>query len=170
MLCVSFQALCIISKPLVNSKWSYSPETFNPGQNWWFFVLCDLEIWWMTWKTIGHLFYASLQPPVNSNWSYSSETPNLGPNRRFFCAVWPWNLMDDLEKQQATSPMRHQALCIVALPYVNSNWSYSPETVKLGFDVFEVIFDLWPGPFSWTWTSFNGNNSWKFHDDMIRWM
>ena len=42
------QALCSISYPLVNSNWSYSPETLNSGQNRRFFVLCDLEIWWMT--------------------------------------------------------------------------------------------------------------------------
>ena len=42
-LCLSFQ-----SNPLVNGNWSYSPETLNSGQNWRFFVLCDLEIWWMT--------------------------------------------------------------------------------------------------------------------------
>ena len=35
---------------------------------------------------------------MNSNWSYSPETPNLGKNRRFFLAMWPCNLMDDLEK------------------------------------------------------------------------
>ena len=27
---------------------AYSPETTNLGQNRWCFVLCDLEIWWMT--------------------------------------------------------------------------------------------------------------------------
>ena len=32
----------------MNSNWSYSPETLNLGQSWRFFVLCDLEIWWMT--------------------------------------------------------------------------------------------------------------------------
>ena len=42
-----YQALCIISKPSVNSNWSYSPEMSNSGQNWW---SCDLEIWWMTLK------------------------------------------------------------------------------------------------------------------------
>ena len=42
--------MCIISKPSVNSDWSYSPETLNSGQNLWFFVLCDLEIWRMTLK------------------------------------------------------------------------------------------------------------------------
>ena len=27
---------------------AYAPETPNLGQNWWCFVPCDLEIWWMT--------------------------------------------------------------------------------------------------------------------------
>ena len=42
------QALCIISYPLVNSNLSYSLETPNLGQIWWFLELCDLEIWRMT--------------------------------------------------------------------------------------------------------------------------
>ena len=42
--------LCIISKPSVNSNWSYSPETLNSGQNPRFIVLCDLEIWQVTLK------------------------------------------------------------------------------------------------------------------------
>ena len=43
-----FQYLCIISNPSVNSNWSYSPETFNSGQNWRFSIPRDHEIWWMT--------------------------------------------------------------------------------------------------------------------------
>ena len=31
---------CIISKPSVNSNWSYSPETLNSGRNWCFFLSC----------------------------------------------------------------------------------------------------------------------------------
>ena len=35
----------------MSSKLSYSPETPNLGQiKWFFFVLCDLEIWWRTFK------------------------------------------------------------------------------------------------------------------------
>ena len=34
----------------MNSNWSSSLETLNSVQNWRFFVLCDLEIWWMTLK------------------------------------------------------------------------------------------------------------------------
>ena len=42
------QALCIISYPLVNSNFSYSPETPNLGQIRRFLEPCDLEIWRMT--------------------------------------------------------------------------------------------------------------------------
>ena len=44
------QALCSISNPLVNSNWSYSPETPNLGQIRRFLEPCDLEIWWITLK------------------------------------------------------------------------------------------------------------------------
>ena len=71
------------------------------------FSPCDLEIWWMTFleKPLGmpSLLCQALcivsNPLVNSNWSYSPETLNSGQKWRFFCLVWPWNLMDDLEKQ-----------------------------------------------------------------------
>ena len=79
------QALCIISKPSVYSNWSYSPETLNLGQNWW-----------------------------------------------FFCPVWPWIQTDDPEKQQGTCSMLLRGLCIISKPSVNSNWSYSLETLNSG--------------------------------------
>ena len=191
------QALCIISKPSVNSNWSYSPELLNSGQNWWLVVPCDLEIWWMTLnnRTPSLLCQALCiisKPSLNSNWSYSPQTLNSGRNLFFSSpvttkfdgrpwktighlfyttpslehyfkaigdfklelqsrniqfgsksislAVWPWNLTDDLEKQQGTSPKAHQALCIILSPYVNSNGSNSQETAKLGFDLCD--FDL----------------------------
>ena len=44
------QALCSVSYPMVNSNWSYSPETPNLGQIRRFLEPCDLEIWRMTLK------------------------------------------------------------------------------------------------------------------------
>ena len=38
---------------------------------------------------------------MNLNWSYSPEMLNSGQNWWFFCHVWPWNLMDDLENNRA---------------------------------------------------------------------
>ena len=49
-----------------------------------------------------------------------------------FLAVWPWNLTDDLQKQQGTSPKHYQDICFISSSYVNSNWNYSPETPNLG--------------------------------------
>ena len=63
---------------------------------------------------------------------YNPETPNSAQNWRFFCPAWPWNLTDDLEKQQDASSMMLQALCIFSQPWVNSKWTYSPETPNLG--------------------------------------
>ena len=46
--------------------------------------------------------------------------------------MWPWNLIDDLEKLQGTSSTLHQALCIISNPSVNSNCSCCPETLNSG--------------------------------------
>ena len=84
---------------------AYSPETPNLGQNRWCFVPCDLEIWCMTLEKIGHLSFA-----VSSfvqhfiaigefKLELQSENAQFGSNSTNFRAVWPWNLMDDLEKQ-----------------------------------------------------------------------
>ena len=86
--------------------------------------------------------YASF-PLVNSNWSYSLETLNSGQNWRFFWPMWPWNLMDDLEKQQGTSSILCQAFCIISKLSVNTNWSYSLEMLNLGKNrLFFALCDL----------------------------
>ena len=93
------QALCIISKPLVNSNLSYSPETFNSGQNWRCFVLRDLEICWMTLKTIGHIFYtiSSLVHHFRPIGEFKLELQS--GNTQFQRFVVLWNLTTNLEKQ-----------------------------------------------------------------------
>ena len=152
-------ALCIISWPLVNSNWSYSPKTANLGQNRRFFEPCDLEIWWMTlnkanlrdliaatglvillkldsnrrffahvtlkfdgWprKIIRHVFYTTssfvyhFRSISEFKLELQSWNAQSGSNSTIFRAVWPWNLTDDLEKQQGTSSMPLQALCIIS--------------------------------------------------------
>ena len=56
---------------------------------------------------------------------------------------------------------------MISLSYVNSNWSYSPETAKLGFDLCDL--DLWPLTLAFCMdiTFVNDDNSRKFHDDMM---
>ena len=150
------QALCIISYPLVNSYWSYSLETPNLGQIWRFLEPCDLEIWRMSFKNnrAPLLCYFKLCASFRSHWwiqtGVTVRNTQSGSNSTIFSAVWPWSLTDDLEKQQGTSPKQHQAIYIISSSYVNSNWSYSPETVKLGRDLCDL--DLWPLTLNFAWT------------------
>ena len=50
---------------------------------------------------------------------------------------------------------------------MNPNWSYSPETAKLGCDLCDL--DLWPLTLTFCMdvTLVRGDNSWKFHDDTM---
>ena len=98
-LCASFQ------RPSVNSNWSYSPETLNSGQNRQFFVLCDLEIWPMTLKNNRAPLLCCIKLCAlfhSHQWIQTKVTVRKRLIRvkiGNFCPVWPWNFMDDLEKQ-----------------------------------------------------------------------
>ena len=104
------------------------------------------------WKATGHLFQTrssfvlhfkvmdalklELQPGKSQFWSKCV----------FFGPVWSWNSTGDLEKQQVTSSILWQALCIISKPSVNSNLSHSPETVDWGQNrwIFVLrIFKIW---------------------------
>ena len=138
-----------------------------------FFSLVTLKFDGWPSKTTGHLFYAT------SSFVYhfvaigefklelQSANAQSGSNSTLFRAVWPWNLTDDLEKKQGTSPKHHQAICIISSSYVNSYWSYSPETDKLGVDLCDL--DLWPLTLTFCMDVIFviGNNSWKFHDNTM---
>ena len=101
------QALCIILYPLVNSNWSYSPETPNLGQIRRFLEPCDLEIWRMTLKNnrAPLLWYfklcAAFVPIGEFKLEWQSGNAQSGSNSILFRAVWPWNLTDHLQKNRA---------------------------------------------------------------------
>ena len=73
------RASCIISNPLVNLKWSYSPKMLNSGHNWWFLFHMTLKN-----KRALLLCYFKLCASFRSHWwiqtvrSYSPETAKLG--------------------------------------------------------------------------------------------
>ena len=46
-----------------------------------------------------------------------SGKAQFGSKSAFFCPLWPWNLMDDLENQYGTVPMLLQTLCIILNPF-----------------------------------------------------
>ena len=74
---------------------------------------------------------------------------------------WPWKTIGHLF--YATSRFVHHFIT-----YVNSNWSYGPETAKWGHDLCDL--DLWPLTLTCCMdiTSVNGNISYKFQDDRMR--
>ena len=92
------QALCIISYPLVNSNWSYSPETPNLGQIRRFFYPCDLEIWQMTLKNnrAPHLSNIKLYTSFHRNmWIQTGVTVRKRLNGVMTSVtltfdLWPW--------------------------------------------------------------------------------
>ena len=84
-----------------------------------FFVSCDLEIWRITLqnKRVPLLYHVK---PCTSFQSHGWIQIGVTVRKRSirvkisnFCPVWPWNLTGGLEKQQDTSSMLLQALCII---------------------------------------------------------
>ena len=102
------------------------------------FPVWPTKIWWRTLKNnrAPLLYYVKLCLSFQSHWRIQTwvtvRKPYIWVKIGHFCLVWPWNLMDDLEKQQGTYSMLHQALGIISKPLVNSNFSYSPETLNSG--------------------------------------
>ena len=112
-----------------------------------------LKFYRWLWKTTGHLFYtpSSFVHLFHAMGEFKLELQSgntqVGSKSVIFCLVWPWNFMDDLEKQQDTLSIQHQTLGIISKPWVNSNWSYSLETrFKIGDFLSRVTlkFNGWP--------------------------
>ena len=61
-----------------------------------------------------------------------SNLIQIGLKSSMFRCVWLSNVMHDVAKQQGSGSMLCQALCIISKAPVNSNSSYSPETLNLG--------------------------------------
>ena len=136
------QALCSISYPLVNSNWSYSPETPNLGQIRRFLEPCDLEIWRMTFKNnrAPLLCYFKLCASFHSHWwIQTGVTVRKRPiwvKFGDFSPVWPWNLTDDLEQGKSEG-------------FESCDWPIvrkRPIWVKIGDFLYCVTlkFDGWP--------------------------
>ena len=136
---------------------SHSPETPNLGQIQRFLRPCDLEIWWMTLKTIGHLFYATSSFVHHfvaigefKLESHCPETPNLGQIRRFLepcdLEIWPMTLKNN------RAPLLSNIKLYAS--FHHHMWIQTGVTVwkRLSWVVTSVTltFDLWPWPFAWT--------------------
>ena len=133
-------------------KASYSGNA-QFGQNWRFFVPHDLEIWPVTLKNnrASLSCYFKLWASCITRWIQTGVTVHKYPIRvkigdLFFpcdLEIW-WMTLKNIKAPL----LRRIKLC--ASPYENSNWSYGPETVQLGFDLCDLTFDLWPSPCAWT--------------------
>ena len=102
---------------------SYSPETLNSGQNWPFFVPCDLEIWLMTLKNNRAPLqcYFKLCASFGSHWWIQTRVsvrkcPIWVQINYFFSHVtlkfdrWPWKTIGHLSL--ATSSSVHRVIII----------------------------------------------------------
>ena len=159
-------------KPMGEFKLELQSGNDEFGSKSQFFVPCDLEIWRVTLKNnrAPLLCYfkicASFFAMGELNWGYSPETPNLGQNQPFFSRMtlkfdgWSWKTIGYISYQ-------HQALCIVSWSFVNPNWSYGPETAKLGVALCDRDLSPLTLTFCMDVTFVIGNNCWKFPDDKI---
>ena len=157
-----FKAICIFKLDLQSGKARFGPKLTI------FFAPHDLENWRITLKNnkAPFLCYFKLCASFHSHWcipiGVAVRKRPTWVKISDFLAVWPWNLTDDLEKQQGSSFKLHQALCMISSPYVNSN---GLKTAKWGHDLCDL--NLWSLTLTFCMdiTSVNGNNSWKFQDD-----
>ena len=103
-----------------------------------FFNFCgpyDPEIRWTnSKKTLGRLLCA-----MSSHVHYFKAISKFKLELQSGCAqlrvkvvysLWPWYLADDLQKWQGSFSVLLRVLCIISWPSVNSNRSYSPETLN----------------------------------------
>ena len=128
------QVLYIISKPLVNSNWSHSPETPNLGKIRRFSEPCDLEIWRMTLKDnrTPLLCYFKLYASFRRHrWIQARVTVRKRPiwvkiddffsRATLLFDVWPWKTIGHLF--YATSSFVHHfvAICVFKLELQSGN-------------------------------------------------
>ena len=165
------QALCVISKPSVNSNWSYSPKTLNLGQNWQFLSSVTLKLDKWPWKTLGHRFYTTLSFVCHfktiSEFKLKLQSGNT-QNWGFFVPldleIWRMTLTLKINRTPLLWPFK---LCT---SFRNHQWiqSYGPEMPKMGQNLFWCLWPLTSDlDFCMDITSANGNYTWKFHDDTM---
>ena len=123
-----------------------------------FFEPCNCETWQMTLKNNREPlpYHFKLCASFCSNWWIQTgvtvqKHPIWVKIDNFFLAVWPQNLSDNLEKQQGSSYMQHQALRIISSPYVNSNFTVTVwKRLCWVLTSVTLTFGLWLWPFVWT--------------------
>ena len=137
----------------MNSNLSFNPETLKFGHHRWFLSSVNPKFHEWPREIIGHLFYITLsivhdfKAIDEFKVELQSGNAQFGSKSEMFCPAWPWNLMEDLEKQKHISSILRQALYIISKPLMNSNLSYgleiwSKSVIFLSHVTFK--FDGWP--------------------------
>ena len=152
-----FKLLSSISYPLMNSNWSYSPETSNLGQILRFLEPCDLEIWRMTLQCnrAPLLCYFKLCASFHSHWWIQTgvtgrERPIWVKFNDFSSHVtlkfdgWPWKT----NRAPLLSNIKLYA------SFHRNMWIQTGVTIRKQLNgvmtSVTLTFDLWPWPFAWT--------------------
>ena len=145
-----------------------SPETLNLGRNWQYFVLCDLEIWWMTLKNkrAPLLYYMKLCASFQSQYGWIQTGVKVQKRSirvkigNFLSRVtlkfdgWPWKKRAPLRSNIKLCASFHQHMWIQTGVTVGKGLNGFMTSVTLTFDL-----DHLHGHHA-----VNGNNSWKFQD------
>ena len=156
-------------------RWS-NPETFNSGQNLLFLSRVALTFNSWSWKLIRHLFYATSNYVHHFvaigefNLELQSQNDRFGSKSAIFLSLvtlkfkgWPW-------KNNRAPDLCYFELCVSFRSHL---WIQTGVTVRKCpywcencYDLCDL--DLWPLTltFCMNITSVNGNNSWKFLDDI----
>ena len=122
-----------------------------------FLVPCDLAIWRIPWKTIGHLFYVASSfvhhsIAISEFWlELQSGNAQFGSKLMFFVScdlkIWCLTLKND-----RTHLLSNIKLC--ASFHRHHMWIETGVTVRKEFSWVltsaTLTFDLWPWPFAWT--------------------
>ena len=140
----------------MNSNWSYSPETLHSGQNWRFYVLCDLEIWCMTLENNrAHLlYYIKLRASFQIHrWIQTGVTVRKHSIRvkigNFLSRVtlkfggWPWKTIGHLFYATSSSVHHFVAIGKFKLELQSGNAQFGSKST-IFFSRVTLKFDRWP--------------------------
>ena len=153
-LSILLQTLCNISQPLVNSDWSYSPETHNLGQNWRFFVRCHLEIRRVNLKNNRvplPIYFKPCATFYGRLWIQTGVTvrkPKIWVKIGDFLSPatlkldgWPWKTIWYPFKATSSYESHLVALCEFKLKLWTGK---APIGAKFALTSVTLTFDLWP--------------------------
>ena len=152
-------ASCIISKPSVNSNWSYSRETLNSGQNQRFFTPCELLSMTLKNNRAHLLCYCKLCVSFHSHRSIQTGVTVRKRSiwvkiRNVFCPVWLWYL-----NRWPWKTIAH--IFYVTLSFVHHfivigvfKLESQPGNTQIGarfvLTSVTLTLDFWLGTFAWT--------------------